>query len=373
MVSFCFVTPEAAPACVDETRSVPARANAVVTTGLTKRFGSRLAVDHLDLAIPAGAISGFVGPNGAGKTTTIRMLLGLVRPSEGSGTVLGHRLGDHRAYLKRVGALIEGPTFYATLSARENLAVLARLAGIDTRRVDEALERVGLSARRNDQFRTFSLGMRQRLGIAAALVPHPDLLVLDEPTNGLDPHGIPEIRCLLRQFADEGMTVFVSSHLLAEIQQICDHLVVIDSGSLLFQGSVRQLLEKSSPALVVRPEGCADALRLLALVQRHGRCGKLVGDPANPYVEVGAEPGWAAELNRLAMAEGITLCHLTERSTTLEEAFFEIMGHRADPDGARAGISTTAGTDPSSSSPDALIAEKVEPVPVPSTAGRVAS
>ena len=217
-------------------------AHAVVTRGLTKRFGKRLAVDGLDLLIPAGSITGFVGQNGAGKTTTIRMLLGLIRPSAGTGTVLGHPLGHAREYPRVGRALIEGPTFYPTLSGRENLLVLARLGGIVNRRVDEVLERVGLGPRALDPFRTYSLGMRQRLGIGAVLLPKPELLVLDEPTNGLDPHGIAEIRAMLRSFADEGMTVFVSSHLLAEIQQICEHLVVIDAGRLLFQGGVAELL-----------------------------------------------------------------------------------------------------------------------------------
>ena len=225
-----------------------------MTSGLTKRFGKRLAVDGLDLRIPAGSITGFVGQNGAGKTTTIRMLLGLIRPTAGTGTVLGHPLGRTSAYLARVGALIEGPTFYPSLSGRENLMVLARLGGLEHARVDEVLVRVGLGPRRLDPFRTYSLGMRQRLGIAAALLPRPELLVLDEPTNGLDPHGIAEIRAMLRSFADEGMTVFVSSHLLAEIQQICEHLVVIEAGRLLFQGGVEELLAARAPELVVRTE-----------------------------------------------------------------------------------------------------------------------
>ena len=299
---------------------------AVVTRGLTKRFGKRLAVDGLDLLIPAGSISGFVGQNGAGKTTTIRMLLGLIRPSAGSGTVLGEPLGHARAYLARVGALIEGPTFYPTLSGRENLIVLARLGGLENRRVDEVIERVGLGRRGLDPFRTYSLGMRQRLGIAAALLPHPELLVLDEPTNGLDPHGIAEIRAMMRSFADEGMTVFVSSHLLAEIQQICEHLVVIDAGRLLFQGGVQELLAARAPELIVRTE-CEDtARRLLQLVQGTGRAARIVGERGSTMLEISADCGWAGDLNRLAMAEGITLVHLAERRSTLEEAFFEITG-----------------------------------------------
>ncbi|MGD0983109.1 MAG: ABC transporter ATP-binding protein [Acidimicrobiales bacterium] len=297
---------------------------AVSTLGLTKRFGKRLAVDGLDLRIPAGSITGFVGPNGAGKTTTIRMLLGLIRPSAGRGRVLGHPLGDSRAYLPRVGALIEGPTFYPTLSGRENLMVLARLGRINTKRVDMVIERVGLGVRGLDPFRTYSLGMRQRLGIGAALLPGPELLVLDEPTNGLDPHGIAEIRAMLRSFADDGMTVFVSSHLLAEIQQICEHLVVIEAGRLIFQGGVEELLAARAPELIVRTESQQDARNLLRLVNRIGRSARIVGDEEGTTLEIGADCNWAGELNRLAMGEGITLVHLAERRSTLEEAFFEI-------------------------------------------------
>ncbi len=296
------------------------------TSGLTKRFGKRLAVDGLDLLIPTGSISGFVGQNGAGKTTTIRMLLGLMRPTAGTGAVLGHPLGRTSAYLGRVGALIEGPTFYPSLSGRENLMVLARLGGLKHSRVDEVLVRVGLGPRRLDQFRTYSLGMRQRLGIAAALLPRPELLVLDEPTNGLDPHGIAEIRAMLRSFADEGMTVFVSSHLLAEIEQICEHLVVIEAGRLLFQGDVEELLAARAPELVVRTENWYDARRLLSLVECAGRVARIGDETAGTTLEIDADCSWAGDLNRLAMADGITLVHLTERRSTLEEAFFEITG-----------------------------------------------
>jgi len=210
------------------------------------------------------------------------------------------------------------------LSGRENLMVLARLGGIQPRRIDTVLERVGLGSRGLDPFRTYSLGMRQRLGIGAALLPGPELLVLDEPTNGLDPHGIAEIRAMLRSFADDGMTVFVSSHLLAEIQQICEHLVVIETGRLIFQGGVKELLAARAPELIVQTESREDAKHLLQLVNSIGRSAHLVGDNESMTLEIAADCSWAGDLNRLAMADGITLVHLAERRSTLEEAFFEI-------------------------------------------------
>ena len=179
--------------------------------------------------------------------------------------------------------------------------------------------------------------MRQRLGIAAALLPGPELLVLDEPTNGLDPHGIAEIRNMLRSFADEGMTVFVSSHLLAEIQQICEHLVVIETGRLIFQGGVSELLAARAPELVVRTERPQDARQLLALVKATGRTACMADDGADNSLEISADCAYAGELNRLAMSNGITLVHLTERRSTLEEAFFDITqtGAGKEPGGAR--------------------------------------
>jgi ABC-2 type transport system ATP-binding protein len=207
---------------------------AVTASGLTKRYGGRVAVDRVDFELPAGVVSGFVGPNGAGKTTTIRMLLGLIRPSEGAAKVLGQAISDPTKYLPRVGALIEAPAFYPTLSGRRNLEVLTRLARLNRSRIAEVLELVGLSDRGNDLVRSYSLGMKQRLGVAAALLREPELVILDEPANGLDPAGIREIRLLLRGLADRGITVFVSSHLLAEIQTICDHLVMIDRGRIVF-------------------------------------------------------------------------------------------------------------------------------------------
>src|ERR1700728_4626317 len=226
----------------------------VATTGLTKRFGDRTVVEDVALAIPSGSVCGFVGPNGAGKTTTIRMLLGLVRATSGSGTILGGSLTEPATYLHKVGALIESPAFYPQLSGRENLKALARLGRLPLAAVDPVLERSGLLARAGDKYRSYSLGMKQRLGIAAAMLPSPRLLILDEPTNGLDPGGIVEMRGLIRSFADDGITVLVSSHLIAEIEQVCDHVVMIRAGRLVYQGSVAELRATQQAEFLVTPE-----------------------------------------------------------------------------------------------------------------------
>jgi ABC-2 type transport system ATP-binding protein len=299
---------------------------AVATRGLTKRFGSRTAVDHFDIAIPEGSVCGFVGPNGAGKTTTIRMLLGLIRPTEGTGMVLGEPLTNPAGYLPRVGALVEAPAFYPTLSGRANLLVLARLGGIDAGQVDPALERVGLAERSGDAFKRYSLGMKQRLGIAAALLGTPSLLVLDEPANGLDPAGIVEVRRLMRSFADEGITVFVSSHLLGEIEHICDHLLMIQQGKLAFQGAVDELFATQIAELLARSEQPEQAATLLALVEQAGHRARVAVEEPPGTLAIDADASWAADLNRLAAAAGITLVHLSERPRRLEEAFFALTG-----------------------------------------------
>ncbi|MEV4512708.1 ATP-binding cassette domain-containing protein [Dactylosporangium sp. NPDC049525] len=216
--------------------------HAISTRGLTKRYGTRTVVDALDLDVPAGVVAGFVGPNGAGKTTTLRMLLGLVRPDGGTGSVNGLPLNQPAAYLPRVGALIEGPAFYPGLSGERNLAVQAALGGIDPAGIPALLDRVGLAGRGRDAVQRYSLGMKQRLGIAAALLGDPALVVLDEPTNGLDPAGIREMRGIVRSIHQDGRTVLVSSHLLTEVEQVCDWLIVIGDGRRRYQGPTRDLL-----------------------------------------------------------------------------------------------------------------------------------
>jgi ABC-2 type transport system ATP-binding protein len=297
---------------------------AVSTTGLTKRFDDRAVVDQLALAIPAGSICGFVGPNGAGKTTTIRMLLGLIRPSSGRGTVLGGDLSDPASYLDKVGALIESPAFYPQLTGRDNLRVLVRLGRISTRPIDDVLHRVGLAERASDRYRTYSLGMKQRLGIAAALLVSPELLVLDEPTNGLDPAGILEMRGLIRSLADDGITVFVSSHLISEIEHICDHVVMIQAGRTVYQGPVAELRARQGSDIVARPEQVQDLDRLTDVLAAAGYEARVEPESGAVIITTGVDG--AAPVNRAAMNGGITLAYLAERHRSLEDAFFELTG-----------------------------------------------
>jgi ABC-2 type transport system ATP-binding protein len=292
----------------------------IVATKLSKRYKEVLAVDGVDIDLPAGVVGGFVGPNGAGKTTTIQLLLGLVRPTGGSAKVLGESIEHPERYLRRVGALIESPSFYPALSGRRNLEVLTRLGRLDTSRIDTVLAQVELTARANDRVKTYSLGMKQRLGVAAALLPDPDLVILDEPTNGLDPAGIREMRSVMRGLADRGITVLVSSHLLREIEAICDHLVMIDHGRIVFEGPIGGLLEAQNTGIVAQPENAADLEKLAALCTAAGKQARIDGD----VLRVSAEEAWAAELNRQAFAAGITLRGLEVTRASLEDAFFAI-------------------------------------------------
>lgn len=243
---------------------------AIETRGLTKRFGAHAAVDSVDLAVPAGAVFGFLGPNGSGKTTTIRMMLGLASATAGEIRVLGEEMPrELSTVLPRVGALVEGPAFYPFLSGAANLRRLDTAdrhvaPGTRARRITTALERVGLSHARGKKVGAYSLGMKQRLGIANALLAPRDLLVLDEPTNGLDPQGTREVRSLVRSLADEGTTVFVSSHLLAEIEQICTHAGVMSQGQLVAQGTLDELRRVGQARVTVRTPDVADARHVLS-------------------------------------------------------------------------------------------------------------
>src|SRR5205807_1188021 len=225
----------------------------VETHSLTKRYGSGvLAVDSVDMSVRRGEVYGFLGPNGAGKTTTLRMLLGLIKPTAGTATVAGHAPGDP-AGLARIGSLIESPGFYPYLSGRENLRVVADLASVSQKRVDEVLDIVELSSRAGRKFGTYSTGMKQRLGVAAALLKDPDLLILDEPTNGLDPQGMAEMRKLIKDISHSDRTVLISSHLLGEVEQICDRVGVISNGRLVTQSTVQELVGEKGVLVKAQP------------------------------------------------------------------------------------------------------------------------
>ena len=225
---------------------------AMSVSDLSKKYEDRLAVSHINFEVPLGTVCGFVGPNGSGKTTTMRMLLGLITPTTGQGHILGEPIEHPEKYLSRVGAMIEGPAFYPAFSGHENLMVLARLGGFPIERVQKLLEKVGLGDRGKSKYKTYSLGMKQRLGIAAALLPDPKLLMLDEPTNGLDPEGIQEVRALLRDLANDGTTVFVSSHLLSELEIISDHIVMLRKGEIVFAGPIGDLITKQQQTIIAK-------------------------------------------------------------------------------------------------------------------------
>ena len=293
---------------------------AIKTQALTKIYGDRKALNQAEFEVPMGTICGFVGPNGSGKTTTIRMLLGLITPSAGTAEVLGTSIDHPEKYLPRVGALIEGPAFYPALSGRENLRVLADLGGYTKERVEELMVQVGLADRGDSKFKTYSLGMKQRLGIAAALLPNPALLILDEPTNGLDPSGIQEIRELLRALAKSGTTVFVSSHLLSELEMIAEYLVMLREGNVIFAGHTEELLSAQQPIVIAKPESASDLPRLMEIVTNSQHVFTQLDDE----IRVKAPAEWAPSLNRIAFEAGITLASITAIRPTLEETFFDM-------------------------------------------------
>ncbi|MFJ9028307.1 ATP-binding cassette domain-containing protein [Streptomyces sp. NPDC102274] len=322
-------------AVLDELDETDVR-DVIETRGLTKRYrGGQLAVDRLDLAVPAGSVFGFLGPNGSGKTTTIRMLMGLIEPTAGSASLLGRPMPRAaRAVLPEVGALIEGPALYGYLSGRENLVrydFADPTADPRTRRarVTDALDRVGLTAAAGKRAKAYSLGMKQRLGLASALLRPRRLLVLDEPTNGLDPQGMREIRTLIRELAADGTTVFLSSHLLDEIEQVCTHAAVMAQGRLITQGPVAELAAGTLGRLAVTTPDPAEAARVLkklgvtdVVVAEDGVSGEL---PTG-----GAEPVDPADLNAALVRAGVRVRAFGQERASLEDAFVALTGEGFD-------------------------------------------
>ncbi|RMB61357.1 ABC transporter ATP-binding protein [Tessaracoccus antarcticus] len=308
-------------------------APAIRTEGLTKRFRSgQVAVDGIDLVVPRGAVYGFLGPNGSGKTTTIRMLLGLVRPTAGAAWLLDEPMPkEGGSVLPRVGALVEGPAFHPYLSGRANLVRLDACdataeAGTSRTRIDTALERVGLTAAAKKPYRQYSLGMKQRLGLAAALLRPRELLVLDEPTNGLDPQGTREVRHLIRELSAEGTTVMVSSHLLSEIEQVCSHIGIMGRGKLLAQAE-REALESDDDvrvAVTTTPDHVAEAAQVLEAL---GLLDVRV-DGVELHARLGETP--PESVSAALVRAGVDLVGLDVRRRSLEQLFVELTGEGFD-------------------------------------------
>ena len=310
---------------------------AVSTRSLTKRFGKQLAVDGVDLEVPQGSVFGFLGPNGSGKTTTIRMLLGLAKPTSGEVAVLGASMPEAaNSVLPRVGALVEGPAFYGFLSGAANLKRLDTAdrhaaGGTRSARVDAALDRVGLTHAAGKKVKAYSLGMKQRLGIANALLMPRDLLVLDEPTNGLDPQGTREVRNLVRSLASDGTTVVVSSHLLAEIEQMCTHAAVMSAGHLLAQGTLDEVRHVGKPLLVLETPDAETAWAVL------GRFGIVPDDrpqlagaeraaPGTLRAQLADESVAAEDIVAALVAGGVRVRGFSVQEASLEDRFVALTG-----------------------------------------------
>jgi ABC-type multidrug transport system ATPase subunit len=289
----------------------------IETRGLTKRYGDAIvAVDALDLRVRRGEVYGFLGPNGAGKTTTLRMLLGLVRPTSGSAAVLGAAPGAADG-LARIGAMVEAPAFYPYLSGRDNLRVLARYAAVGEDRVGVVLGQVGLGGRASDRVATYSLGMKQRLGVAAALLKDPELLILDEPTNGLDPAGMAEMRAFIRSLGDDGRTVVLSSHLMGEVEQVCDRVGVIRDGGLVAEDTVEEL--RGRAGLRVRAEPVTDAARLISALPGVDAVTRRDG-----LLDVTVDTLRAPAINRALVEAGIAVSELYAEKASLEDVFLQL-------------------------------------------------
>jgi ABC-2 type transport system ATP-binding protein len=301
---------------------------AIAVEGLTKRFGERTALANLDLGVPRRTAFGFLGPNGAGKTTLIRMLLGLTQASSGTMRLLGLPVPEQRGRaLARIGAIVEEPRFHPFLTGRENLQIAAAVRGAEAQaRIDGALKQVGLTERADERVRSYSLGMRQRLGVGRALLADPELLLLDEPTNGLDPAGIHEFRDMIRGFVGEGRTVLLSSHLLDEFEKICDAVAIVDRGRVVVQGSIEELKAGGERTVLIgTPDelGAHAALAGHAAVRSIERNGNGIRVTLASDLELTTEQA-AGELNRRLTAQGIVVQKLDPESVSLEERFLEI-------------------------------------------------
>jgi ABC-2 type transport system ATP-binding protein len=297
--------------------------SAIITENLTKRFGARTVVDGVSLEVEAGQVFGFLGPNGAGKTTTIGILLGLVRPDAGRAVLLGHDVSrEPAAALRQVGAMLE-PAFYPYLSGRDNLRLLARGSHIPERRVDEVLALVDLVQRGGDRFATYSRGMRQRLGIASAFLNEPRLLIMDEPTEGLDPAGQHEIHELVRALAREGRTIFFSSHVLSEVEQLCERVAILNEGRLVVEGPVATLLGGAKGVTVRVAGGAAGgAARAAELLRAAEGVAGVVQQ--GELLLVDAPAARAAALNTLLNAHGVSVAEIHAGERHLEEVFLEL-------------------------------------------------
>lgn len=293
----------------------------VEVTGLTKRYGDTLAVDRVDLTVRPGEVYGFLGPNGAGKTTTLRILTGLIAPTSGTVRVLGGIPGQAQV-LARTGSMIESPAFYPYLSGLDNLRLLAEYAEVPRARIQEVLQLVDLADRARDRFSAYSLGMKQRLGVAAALLKDPELVILDEPTNGLDPAGMRDMRRLIRELGSDGRTVVLSSHLLGEVQQICDRVGIISEGRMVAEHDVEEL--RGQTELVIRAKPMSGARTVL-----HGVVGADAVHLYDDTLRVKVDSDRAAEVNRALVEAGIAVSELRLTERALEDVFFELTARGA--------------------------------------------
>ncbi len=307
----------------------------IEVTGLTKRYRKTRAVDGIDFDVEPGQIFGFLGPNGSGKTTTIGMLLGVTRPTAGEIRLFGeYGVGRLRAARQRIGATLETPNFYPYLSGRNNLRIVARLKGVASDRIGPSLEEVGLGGAGRKRFKAYSLGMKQRLALASAMLGDPELIILDEPTNGLDPEGIREVREIIRQLGASGRTIFLSSHLLGEVEKVCTHVAVIREGKLVARGPVAEIVGRA-PSGVLRSE---DPEALLRALSEHRGIEKAWREDERVVVELGESN--LAEVNRYLADRGIYVSLLAPRIHSLEDAFLDLTRDPAGPGASASGGDT---------------------------------